>query len=501
MLNGMKNLYLNLFTLLLLVVLSVGITLFKPVNLGLDLRGGISMLLEPDMDYALSQEYERYAKDVEKKLREAGVNILDVTSGKDGIKVEILDERDFDRVSQIVSKDFPRFESVKTQKGNILLKLKDREVDQLKDNVTGQIVEVLRKRIDELGVVQPIITKVSGDRVLVELPGVLDIDKARSIIGRTALLELKLVVDSGPKETLEQKLSKDTELLPSRNPQEWFLVEKTPVITGADLKTAYTSSDEFGAPAVTFELTDRGAKAFGDATEKNIGRRLAIVLDKKVMSAPVIRSRITDRGQITGQFTPEEAKELAIVLRAGALPTNVKFLQETVVGPSLGRDAIQQSIRAGIVGFLLLVALLLGRYKMAGVTANLSILLNALFLWAGLVLLGATLTLPGIAGILLNMGIAVDSNVLIFERVKEELRSGSTARKAVELGYRRSLSVVWDTHITLLIAALILFQFGSGPVKGFATTLTIGSIASFISNVYFAKFFLDLLTKFRMLKI
>ncbi|QWK19945.1 MAG: protein translocase subunit SecD [Hydrogenobacter thermophilus] len=497
----MKNIYLNLSLLLVLVALSVGISLLKPVNLGLDLKGGISMLLEPDMDYALTQEYERYAKDVERKLRDAGINVLDVTSDKNGIKVEVLDKKDIDSISQMVSKDFPRFEVVSREKGQVLIKLKDDEIKKLKDSIAGQTVEVLRRRIDELGVVQPVITKVSGDRVLVELPGVLDIDKAKSIIGKTALLELKLVVDSGPKEVLEQKLNKDTELLPSRNPQEWFLVEKLPVITGADLKTAYTSTDEFGAPAVTFELTDRGARAFGDATEKNIGRRLAIVLDKKVMSAPVIRSRITDRGQITGQFTPEEAKELAIVLRAGALPTNVKFLQETVVGPSLGRDAINQSIKAGTVGFVLLVALLLGRYKVAGITANLAILLNALFLWAGLVLLGATLTLPGIAGILLNMGIAVDSNVLIFERVKEELRSGSTPKKAVELGYRRSLNVVWDTHITLLIATLILFQFGSGPVKGFATTLTIGSIASFVSNVYFTKFFLDVLTKVRALKI
>ncbi|ADO45072.1 protein-export membrane protein SecD [Hydrogenobacter thermophilus TK-6] len=497
----MKNIYLNLSLLLALVALSVGISLFKPVNLGLDLKGGISMLLEPDMDYALTQEYERYAKDIERKLRDAGINVLDVTSDKSGIKVEVLDKKDIDSISQMVSKDFPRFEVVSREKGQVLIKLKDDEIKKLKDSIAGQTVEVLRRRIDELGVVQPVITKVSGDRVLVELPGVLDIDKAKSIIGKTALLELKLVVGSGPKEVLEQKLNKDTELLPSRNPQEWFLVEKLPVITGADLKTAYTSTDEFGAPAVTFELTDRGARAFGDATEKNIGRRLAIVLDKKVMSAPVIRSRITDRGQITGQFTPEEAKELAIVLRAGALPTNVKFLQETVVGPSLGRDAINQSIKAGIVGFILLVALLLGRYKVAGITANLAILLNALFLWAGLVLLGATLTLPGIAGILLNMGIAVDSNVLIFERVKEELRSGSSPKKAVELGYRRSLSVVWDTHITLLIAALILFQFGSGPVKGFATTLTIGSIASFVSNVYFTKFFLDVLTKIGALKI
>ncbi|MFN3814413.1 MAG: protein translocase subunit SecD [Aquificaceae bacterium] len=452
----MRNFYLNLSLLIFLLFLAGTITIFKPVNLGLDLRGGISMLLEPDIDYALKQEYERYSKDVYQKLKDANVNVLDVIAQKDGIKVELLEDMDWSKIKEVVEKDFPRFEVMRGEKGYALLKLKEKETNQLKDGIANQTVEILRKRIDELGVVQPVITRVGGDRVLVELPGVLDIQRAKSIIGKTALLELKLVVESGTKEALESKLTRDTELLPSKDPSEWFLVEKLPVITGADLKTAYTSTDEFGSPSVTFELTDKGSKAFGDATEKNIGRRLAIVLDKKIMSAPVIRSRITDRGQITGQFTPEEAKELAIVLKAGALPTNVKFLQEEVVGPSLGRDAINQSMRAGALGFVLLVLLLIGRYKIAGVTANLSIILNALLLWAGLVLLGATLTLPGIAGILLNMGIAVDSNVLIFERIKEELRFGSPVKKAVEMGYKRSLNVVWDTHITLLIAALIL---------------------------------------------
>jgi preprotein translocase subunit SecD len=197
----------------------------------------------------------------------------------------------------------------------------------------------------------------------------------------------------------------------------------------------------------------------------------------------------------------DDAKELAIVLRAGALPTKVDFLQESVIGPSLGRDAIEQGIKAGVLGFVLLALLLLLRYKTAGITANLSIILNALMLWAGMVLLGATLTLPGIAGIILNMGIAVDSNVLIFERVKEELRLGNSIRKAIELGYKRTLNAVFDTHITLLVAALILFQFGSGPVKGFATTLTLGTIASFLSNVYFAKFLLELLYKLKAFRV
>ena len=496
----MKDIRLNLLALVFIVGLCLGLIAFKPVNLGLDLRGGISILLQPDINYSLEQEYERYAKEIERKLREAGIKLLDVAPSKEGIRIELLEDEQ-DKVIKTIEKDFPRFEVRALSKGVLVVSLRPQEVEQLKQSVISQTIEVLRKRIDELGVVQPVITRAGSDRILVELPGVMDIQKAKSVIGRTALLELKLVVESGPKDALLSKLTKDYELLPSLDGSEWFLVEKTPVITGADLKTAYTSTDEFGMPAVAFELTDKGSQAFAKATEENIGRRLAIVLDKKVYSAPVIRSRISDRGQISGNFTQEEAKELAIVLRSGALPTKVEFLQETVVGPSLGRDAIRQGMVAGVAGFLMLVLVLIVRYKTAGITATISILLNALMLWAGFVLLGGTLTLPGIAGIILNMGIAVDSNVLIFERVKEELRLGNTVRKAIELGYRRTLSAVWDTHITLLVAALILFQFGSGPVKGFATTLTIGTIASFVSNVYYAKVFLELLSKLRLFRL
>ncbi|MFN3264612.1 MAG: protein translocase subunit SecD, partial [Aquificaceae bacterium] len=449
----MKDLKINLLILLLIIAVSVAVVVLKPVNLGLDLRGGISMVIQPDMNYSLEQEYERLLKDVEQKLREGGVRVLDVTAGVDGIKVELLEEGEYIKLSSLLEREFPRFTVARRERGEVFIRLKDAEIEQLRSGVLTQTMEVLRRRIDELGVVQPVITRIGADRILVELPGVLDIQRAKSIVGRTALLELKLVVEAGPKEALQEKLTRDYELLPDQSGTEWFLVEKLPVITGADLKTAYTTTDEFGMPAVGFELAGRGSEVFAQATEQNIGRRLAIVLDKRVISAPVIRSRISDRGQISGNFTPEEAKELAIVLRAGALPTKVNFLQESVVGPSLGRDAIEQGMKAGIAGFLLLVLVLVARYRTAGVTATLSIILNALMLWAGLVALGGTLTLPGIAGIILNMGIAVDSNVLIFERVKEELRLGNSVRKSIELGYRRTLSAVWDTHITLLVAA------------------------------------------------
>ena len=388
------------------------------------------------------------------------------------------------------------------EEGKLILRFTSLYIEKLKEDIVRQSIEIVRDRIDKLGVTQPVVGKAGRYRILVELPGFLDIERAKRIIGSTASLELKLVIDSSfNRKVLENRLTKNTEILPSMDGTEWFLVDKVPVITGKDLKTAYVGVDQFGQPAVNFELKSEAAEKFEKFTEENIGERLAIILDGKVVSAPVIRSKISDRGQITGNFTAQEARDLALILRTGSLPAPLTFLQEKIVGPSLGKDAIEQGINAGIVAIILLAIILIIRYKTAGITANISIFLNVLFLFASMAVLGATLTLPGIAGIILNMGIAVDSNVLIFERVREEIKLGNTLLKAIHLGFKRTLSAVWDTHVTLLVASVILFQFGSGPVKGFATTLALGTIASFISNVYYAKVFLELLYKLRILKI
>ncbi len=498
----MKNTTYNLLGLLLLIAVSLGVVFYKPVNLGLDLKGGISMVLQPDYGKAVKYEYEIRARSVEKVLREKGFRLLDVSAGKGYIDIEYLEEEKLSGIEREVRELYPELELKKVQEGVLRATFSESFMAKLKRDILDQIIEVLRSRIDSLGVAQPVVTKIGGESVLIELPGFLDIERAKRIIGSTASLELKLVIESSfSREELEKKRTKDTEILPSKDGKEWFLLDRVPIVSGSDLKTAYVSRDEFGRPAVGFELKSEAASKFAEFTSKNIGKRLAIVLEGKVVSAPVIRSRISDRGQITGNFTPQEVRDLALVLRTGSLPTSVEILQEKVVGPSLGKDAIEQGIEAGILGFVLLVLIVIARYKVAGASATVSILLNTLLLWAGLAGLGATLTLPGIAGIILNMGIAVDSNILIFERVKEELRLGNTVRKAIELGYRKTLSAVWDTHVTLLVTSLILFQFGSGPVKGFATTLAIGTIASFISNVYYAKVFLDLLAKRRWLRI
>ncbi|HHJ63898.1 MAG TPA: protein translocase subunit SecD [Aquifex aeolicus] len=498
----MKNTTYNLVGFLILVSLSIAVVFYKPVNLGLDLKGGISLVLEPDYGRAIRHEYERVARLVEEKLREAGFRILDVVAYENRVEVEYLEEKELPQIRTALQQIVEDANIEQPREGVLLLRFSEAYLEQLRRSILDQTIEVLRDRIDKLGVAQPVVTRLGGERVLIELPGFLDIDRAKRIIGSTASLELRLVIDSSfSREELERRLTKDTEILPSREGGEWFLVDRIPVISGSDLKTAYTSQDEFGRPAVGFELKSEAAGRFGEFTSKNIGRRLAIVLEDRVVSAPVIQSRISDRGQITGNFTPQEVRDLALILRTGSLPTSVSILQEKVVGPSLGRDAIEQGVKAGALGFVLLLLIVIARYKTAGVSATVSILMNALLLWAGLAGLSATLTLPGIAGIILNMGIAVDSNVLIFERVREELRLGNTLRKSIELGYRKTLSAVWDTHVTLLVASLILFQFGSGPVKGFATTLAIGTIASFLSNVYYAKVFLDFLAKRRWLRL
>ncbi len=498
----MKNTAYNLVGFLILVSLSIAVVFYKPVNLGLDLKGGISLVLEPDYGRAIRHEYERVARLVEEKLREAGFRILDVVAYENRVEVEYLEEKELPQIRTALQQIVEDANIEQPREGVLLLRFSEAYLEQLRRSILDQTIEVLRDRIDKLGVAQPVVTRLGGERILIELPGFLDIDRAKRIIGSTASLELRLVIDSSfSREELERRLTKDTEILPSREGGEWFLVDRIPVISGSDLKTAYTSQDEFGRPAVGFELKSEAAGRFGEFTSKNIGRRLAIVLEDRVVSAPVIQSRISDRGQITGNFTPQEVRDLALILRTGSLPTSVSILQEKVVGPSLGRDAIEQGVKAGALGFVLLLLIVIARYKTAGVSATVSILMNALLLWAGLAGLSATLTLPGIAGIILNMGIAVDSNVLIFERVREELRLGNTLRKSIELGYRKTLSAVWDTHVTLLVASLILFQFGSGPVKGFATTLAIGTIASFLSNVYYAKVFLDFLARRRWLRM
>jgi protein-export membrane protein SecD len=377
-------------------------------------------------------------------------------------------------------------------------------------DVTDRVIEIIRTRVDEFGVREPLIQRKGLDKVVVQLPGIKDPDRAINLIGKTAMLEFKLVNEDENelKEALEGKIPEGWELLEFKRKGDptssKLLVRKEAAVTGADLEEARMEfgSDVFAEPFVSLKFTPEGAKKFAKVTEENIGKRLAIVLDNKIKSAPVIKSKIPDgRAQIEGAFTVQEATDLAIVLRAGALPAPVNIIQNVTVGPSLGEDSIRKGIVASIIGLLLVVVFMLIYYKFSGIIANIGLVVNLIALLAALSLFKATLTIPGIAGIILTIGMSIDSNVLIFERIKEERRSGKTAKASIEAGYRKAFLSIIDSRITTLISAVVLFYLGSGPIKGFAVTLSLGIIISFFSALVVTKLLFDLRPEYKKLSI
>ena len=498
----MQRLYYHLLLIVAVTIGAVWIALTKPVNFGLDLKGGIEIILYPEIDKALKSQYEKYAESIENLLEKNGYPVLGYKVSPKGIEFQLLEAPPKDTLERLLEKNFGSIFEITLNGNNLFVKLKDKYLKRFKETIIEKTIEVLRKRVDNLGVAQAVVTRLGDKYIYIELPGVLNPKKAKEILGKTAKLEFLLVLDvSKDKKLLEEeaKRYKNAKVLPGAD-GFYYLVKYPPVITGSDLADAYPTTDSYGRPAVGFTLTPSAAKRFAEFTQSHIGKRMAIVLDNYVVSAPTIQARIYDKGIITGHFTIEDVKNLVVILKGGALPTDLKIEEIRVIGPMLGKEAIKQGIAAFIGAVILLTLILVWRYKVAGFTATLAVFHNALLLWVGLALLGATLTLPGIAGIVLNMGIAVDSNVLIFERVKEELRKGATLLKAIELGYKRALSAIIDSHITLLVAALILSQFDAGPVKGFAVVLAIGTIASFFSNVYMSKILLDFVARKRWLK-
>jgi preprotein translocase subunit SecD len=386
----------------------------------------------------------------------------------------------------------------------VVLALRPREAATLKELAVRQALETIRNRVDQFGVAEPSIVQQGENRILVQLPGVQDPDRAKSLIGKTALLEFKLVVEGadidralrdGPPEGTEVLYQRRVDKETRQETRSPYLVQKKSLLTGADLATARVSIDQTTSePYVSVELNPAGARAFAALTEANVGRRLAIILDGNVHSAPVIRERIpSGQAQITGGFTSEEATDLAIVLRAGALPAPVQVLEERTVGPSLGADSIRQGVIAILASTTIVGLFMLVYYRLSGLIANVALILNILILLAVMAGFHATLTLPGIAGIALTVGMAVDTNILIFERIREELRSGKTVRVAIGAGFSRAFKTVVDTHVTVLVSGLILFQFGTGPVKGFAVSLMIGIAASLFTAVFFTRLLFDLI--------
>ncbi|MCG8460899.1 MAG: protein translocase subunit SecD [Holophagales bacterium] len=485
----------------------------EKINLGLDLQGGMHLVVQVNTDDAIGAETENTMDALQRELEE-----LDIT----GTQMEQLGTRSFqvsgvpaDKVSEIrddvLDVYLPGWEMTTEGGGRLRFELTAQEAGSIRQLSVNQARETIRNRVDAFGVAEPIIHDegIGSDRIVVQLPGVDDPQRVKDLIGQTAFLELRLVAEgTGPAGTrqgavdqlpagLTDEFEIFEETLRDENKrsigEQFWVLEKRRVITGRDLKTAHTSTGEFGEPTVSFVLTRDGGDKFAEVTAANIGRGLAVVLDEKVESVATIRDRIRDQGVIHGSFTLQEVQDLVTVLRSGALPASLEFLEERTVGPTLGRDSIEKGSRAGMIGGGLVVITMLLVYKLTGINAVVALLLNVVLVFGALAAFDATLTLPGIAGIVLTIGMAVDANVLIFERIREELRSGRTVKSAIGAGFSKALSSILDANITTLIAAIFLFTFGTGPIRGFAVTLSVGIVASVFTAVFISRFIFDLL--------
>ncbi len=482
------------------------------INLGLDLQGGMHMVMDVKTEEAVQAELllsKKYFESLCRKDKLKDVTI-DTNNETFALSMAFSSMEDRDHIMNMVKSEggFNVSSSAHDGKYYIDAVMEQTRIETIKDNALQQALMTIRNRVDELGVSEPIIqqqqslTEGSMPRILVQLPGVKDIQRAKEIIGRTALLEFRIVIDGPTEKTtlLEShggKVPKDAKLFESETregstQQIYYLLEKDAEVTGADLDSVDISKDEYGKYAVSFTLSRTGGKKFARLTQENMDKALAIVLDGKVQSAPIIRARISRDGQITGNFTFEEAKDLMIVLRSGALPASVVPFEERTVGPSLGHDSISQGLRAGLLGSMIVVVFMAIWYRTSGIIADIGLFITILLLLSSLASLKATLTLPGIAGIVLTIGMAVDANVLIFERIREELRQGKTIRTAIAMGYDRAFITIMDSNLTTLIAAVVLLQFGVGPIRGFAVTLSIGVVASMFSALFIARVLMDL---------
>ena len=483
------------------------------VNLGLDLQGGMHLVLEVQTEKAVENATDRLMDEARRILEEQKIGVSSLTrQGSAEIVLKVAKPEDRDKAQQALG----GLGTLDTVPGatpdELRMTLQPREVQRIEELAVRQSLETIRNRVDQFGVTEPYIVPEGARRIVVELPGIKDPDRAINLIGKTALLELKAVDTTYNPIGVEQgklKLPPDLQLLYRREVgtsnqevgQLPIIVQREPILTGSSLTSAEVRPDNQGGWVVAFSLDSQGARVFSDFTGANIGRQLAIVLDNTVYSAPVIRSQISDgHGQIEGNFTPESARDLAIVLRAGALPAPVKIIANLTVGPSLGQDSIHKGVRAALLAAILVVLLMAFYYKVSGVIADLALLLNSIMLMGLLAALRATLTLPGIAGIALGIGMAVDSNVLILERIREEMKLGKTVRSAIDAGYDRAFVTIMDSHVTTLITAAALFLFGTGPVKGFAVTLSLGVAINLFTALVGTRVVYDWMTSRRELK-
>ncbi len=478
------------------------------IHLGLDLQGGMYLLLTVEGEKAVESYVEQIKNNLRDELKERGIPVGRVEAEKpDRIILEFSGAKE--KVDNLLTQRFAMLHelSASSEGGiwKVRLVLDSRETNYVKKRAIDQALEIIRNRIDQFGVAEPEITLQGTDQILVQLPGIKDPQRAIKLIGQTALLEFKLVDDEGDvDEALKGNIPPGDMILYQRSvdPQTGavrripFLLKEKTLMTGEFIKDARVSLEKgFGETHVDIEFTDVGAKLFEQITGANVKKRLAIILDNNVYSAPVIQERIAGgRAQITGRFTPEEANDLALVLRSGSLPAPVKILEQRTVGPSLGEDSIRKGVFSIIMSAIVVVLFMVVYYKATGVIADVALILNVVLTLAALAIFRATLTLPGIAGLVLSIGMAVDANILVHERIKEELRWGKTVRAAIDQGYHRAFITIIDSNLTTLIAGVFLYQFGTGPVKGFAVTLCIGILANIFTAVYVTRLIFDFWT-------
>ncbi|MEA2693998.1 MAG: SecD/SecF fusion protein [Acidobacteriota bacterium] len=509
----MKRKLLGRGLLILAVVLSAIALAYPPknkINLGLDLQGGMHLVLQVHTVDALRATVDN---DVDRLTRLASdkgfAGVAAHRVGDTGFEVTGATEANRDQVVKLVEDSFRDYQTRKGAPG-LAYEMSTTAVHANEKLAVSQAKTTIDNRVNQFGVTEPVIQEATGNRIVVELPGVDDPERVRRLIKNTAFLEFRLtrmpkagspalptrqaVIDA-----LGGQVPPDVEILEgdlrdaNKNVtgKQFWAVEKKRVMTGRELKDARPSQGQFQEPVVAFSMTPAGSEVFGAATAANVGTGLAIVLDGRVVTAPVIKSKISDSGVIEGHFSTEEVQDLSTALRSGALPAGLTYLEERTVGPSLGRDSIQQGLLAGVIGTSLVILTMLLVYHLSGVNAVMALLLNVLIVFGGMGAFHSTLTLPGIAGIILTIGMAVDANVLVFERIREEMRAGRTLRSAIDLGFERAFSSIIDTHVTTIVSALFLFQFGTGPIKGFAVTLTIGLIASLFTAVFVSKWIFD----------
>jgi len=488
------------------------VALQNRIHLGLDLKGGTHLILQVQVNDAVNVDsdnaMERLKADMRShKIAYADISKPDQANHPEQVVIKGVPPEQSSDLRSIVSDRLPEYNLTSGAENTWTVSMKPQALAELKQRAVTQAIETIRNRIDQLGVSEPVIEEhgLGQYQILVQLPGVDDPARVKEIMQSTAMLEIRQSL-SGPYSSEQQALQDhggvlppDSVLLPGRSigvkqsdeGPVWYLISRASAVTGRDLRNAEPSRDENGQPSVQFNLTNEGGRRFAAFTGAHVGENLAVVLDNKVQEVAVIKEQIHDTGVINGRFSEQEAKDLAMILRSGALPAGIKYLEERTVGPSLGSDSIRAGVTAAVIGMLAVLIFMLIYYHAAGINADVALILNLIILLGFLGFSGATLTLPGIAGVILTVGMGVDSNVLIFERIREELRNGKTPPSAVEQGFSHAWITIVDTHVTTIVSAIILFIFGTGPVRGFAVTLSFGLFANLFTAVFVSRVIFD----------